>query len=340
MNLPLVSVIIPLYNSAKYIKETIESALNQKYSEIEVIIIDDGSTDRSAEIVKGLNDRRIIYIYQQNKGVSLARNKGILASRGKYIALLDHDDLWLPEKLEKQIPILDGNPEIGLVYSDSYKINPEGGILGKLFEEVKPCRGNVFPELFLGNFIPCLTAVVRKTVLDKVGVFNHHFSIAEEYDLFLRIARFFKVEYVDLPLAKYRVHSGNLSRNSSLLFREQFEILEKCLKRYPELKDILKGKLYPPPPSSPSRGEEIGRGNFEIPYNKIRRRFAKLHYSLGRTYQMQKEFSQSRKEFLKAIRLGPFNLKAEIFWLLSLLRIAVPERKIFLEKIWLTKTFY
>ena len=217
---------------------------------------------------------------------------------------------------------------------------PMTEIIGRVFEDVKPCRGNVFPELFLGNFISCLTAVVRKTVLDKVGVFNHHFSIAEEYDLFLRIARFFKVEYVDLPLAKYRVHPGNLSRNSSLVFREQFEILEKCLKRYPELKDILKGKLYPPPPSSPSRGEEIGRGNFEIPYNKIRRRFAKLHYSLGRTYQMQKEFSQSRKEFLKAIRLGPFNLKAEIFWLLSFLRIAVPERKIFLEKIWLTKTFY
>ena len=91
-------------------------------------------------------------------------------------------------------------------------------------------------------------------------------------------------------------------------------------------------KLAPSPPSSPSRGEEIGRGNFEIPYNKIRRRFAKLHYSLGRTYQMQKEFSQSKKELLKSIRLYPLNIKAYLFWLLSLLGIAIPEKRKFLRR--------
>ena len=340
MNNPQVSVVIPTHNRSKLIKETIESVLSQTYKEFEIIVVDNGSTDDTREVVCSIDDERIRYYYQENTGSpTKPRNRGIQLAKGKYIAFLDSDDLWLPEKLEKQIPILDNHPEVGLVYSDAYKVD-SGEIIGRVFEDVKPCRGNIFPELFLGNFISCLTVVVRKTVLDKVGIFNPDFAIAQDYDLFLRIARFFKVEYVDLPLAKYRVHPGNLSRNSSLVFREQFEILEKCLKRYPELKDILKGKLYPPPPSSPSRGEEIGRGNFEIPYNKIRRRFAKLHYSLGRTYQMQKEFSQSRKEFLKAIRLGPFNLKAEIFWLLSLLRIAVPERKIFLEKIWLTKTFY
>ena len=132
---PTVSAIILTYNRANLIEKAIKSVLKQTYQDFEIIVVDDGSTDNTGEIIRGFKDKRVKYIkkYKENKGSSVARNIGIKVARGKYIALLDSDDEWLPEKLDKQIKILqDGSPELGVVYSNSYYIDENGKNMNKL----------------------------------------------------------------------------------------------------------------------------------------------------------------------------------------------------------------
>lgn len=152
--MPKVSVIIPVYNCENFIEETLKSVLSQTYKDFEVIVVDDDSKDRTGEIVNVIKDKRIVYIHQENGGVSMARNNGILNSKGEYIALLDHDDLWLPEKLERQMPTLESNSKIGLVYSDCHIVDSKGRITGRSFKDHPPHRGNIIPDLFLGFLRP------------------------------------------------------------------------------------------------------------------------------------------------------------------------------------------
>jgi len=212
--MPRVSVVIPVYNAERFVSETIESIISQTYSSWEVVAVDDGSKDRSLEILRGFERRmpeKIRVISQKNSGVSMARNAGIGVSRGEYIAFLDQDDLWMPKKLEKQVPLLDSNRELGLVYSDAYIVWEREGRTRTAFSILKPFRGRVFERLILENFIVVSTAVVRKDAVDRVGAFNHKYRISEDYDLFLRIADQFHVDFVDEPLAKYRIHGANVT---------------------------------------------------------------------------------------------------------------------------------
>ena len=245
--MPKVSVIIPVYNAEKFISETIESVIAQTYQDWEIIAVDDGSTDKTLEILKEHEkklSKKLRVITQKNSGVSIARNTGVAAANGEYIAFLDHDDLWMPRKLEKQVKLLDSNRTLGLVYSDSYQIDGAGNLKkDTFFHSTKPFRGNVFNELFYINFIPCLTAVVRKEVLDKVGPFNPKYNIAEEYDLFLKIAERWPVDFIEQPLAKYRFHAGSFSKNIDISVYEDFQIIEYWLKKKPHLKKELKYKI-------------------------------------------------------------------------------------------------
>jgi glycosyltransferase involved in cell wall biosynthesis len=248
---PKVSVNICCYNSEKYIKETIQSVLDQTFNDFEVIIIDDGSRDKSAEIIKSFSDQRLKYYYQNNQGLSSSRNRAIELSGGEYIALLDHDDLWNPNKLEKQIALFEKNPELALVFSNCYIISADGTISGTYFDINSPARGKVFDQLILRDFIPCLSAVIRKAVLIKTGLFRLDFKMAEEYDLFLRISKIAPIDYVDEPLASYRWHENNLScNNPHRINRECVKIMDDWLKRIKEnrserklYKIILKNKL-------------------------------------------------------------------------------------------------
>lgn len=242
--MPKVSVIIPIYNAEKFISKTIESVIAQTYPDWEIIAVDDGSTDKTPAILneyKKKLSKKLRIITQKNSGVSIARNTGIAAAEGKYIAFLDHDDLWTPEKLEKQVKLLDSNKELGLVYSDSYVIDGAGNLKkDTIFHGVKPFRGNVFNKLFYNNFIPCLTVVTRKEVLDKVGLFNLEYKIAEEYDLFLKIAERCSIDFIEQPLAKYRIHGESFSKNIEIAVDEDFQIITYWLKKKPDLKKELK----------------------------------------------------------------------------------------------------
>ncbi len=240
----LVSVNIPCFNSAKFIGETLKSVLNQTYTDFEIIVMDDGSTDGTGRIVNSLRDSRIKYFYKANEGLSETRNKGILASAGKYIAFLDHDDIWLPQKLEKEMAILETG-DAGLVFSDCYI--SRGGIREKMtyFDRCKPKRGLVFEDLLFdsSNFIPLSTVVMRSDIFKDIGYFKKEFKIGEEYELFLRAAHKYKFDYVDEPLAEYRIHENNFSARKELFIKEAFDILEFWKKACPELLDRNKERF-------------------------------------------------------------------------------------------------
>jgi len=189
--MPRVSVTIPVYNAERFISETIESVISQTYTDWEIVAVDDGSKDGSLEILRAFEKRlpeKIRVFSKKNSGVALARNTGIEGSKGEYIALLDHDDLWMPGKLERQVKLLDSNKEIGLVYSDAYLFRERESRTRTAFSTLKPFRGRVFDKLLWENFIVVSTAVIRREAFNKVGMFDPKYRICEDYDLFLRVA--------------------------------------------------------------------------------------------------------------------------------------------------------
>lgn len=211
MKIPKVSVIIPAYNSELYIREAIESALAQTYKDLEIIVIDDDSTDKTGQIAKSFGSGLTYIRHNHNRGPSAARNTGIKHVNGEYIAFLDSDDIWLPNKIQEQIKLLENNKDIALVYSDGYRVNLSGLEMGLLFNIVKPYRGFVFEELILDNFIPTSSVIVRKDILNEVGTFNDRFLISQDFDLYLRIAESYEIDFVDAPLFKYRIYPDSAS---------------------------------------------------------------------------------------------------------------------------------
>jgi len=223
-NPPLVSVVIPCYNAAPWIRQTVESALGQNYSAVEVIVVDDLSHDDSRAILRSFQDRIRLIENPVNLGVSASRNAAVAAARGAYIAFLDHDDLWHPDKLKRQMELFARDESLGLVFSDAY-YETLTGKRWRSFEVDAPARGRVFGKMLYHNFVLCLTTIVSKRALDQIGLFNGEFRCAEDYDLFLRVAEQFAVDYVDAPLATYRIHDKNFSRQLDVCFGEWMQIL-------------------------------------------------------------------------------------------------------------------
>lgn len=211
--MPTVSVIIPTYNNKDMVVDAIESVLAQTCKDFEIIVVDDGSTDETGELLAKYTNR-IIYIYQKNSHISVARNNGFRASKGKYIAQLDADDLWLPEKLDKQIVEFERHPEAGLVYCDSYICN-----YGKEDDRqitfsrhyIKPREGNVFPYFFKANPLCTSSAVIARDVWEKAGGLDESLRGGQDAEFFMRISAFAPVYYCPEPLMIYRKHSANTS---------------------------------------------------------------------------------------------------------------------------------
>ncbi len=240
-----VSVIILTYNRADRLTEAIESVLNQTFRELELIIVDNYSSDNTQSAVKAFHDERIRYFKNENRGfLGINRNFGIEKSKGEYIAFLDDDDLWLPEKLEKQVELMDSNKELGLVYTDCYIMDDSGSLQEKSYFSYRgPVRGAVLKGLLQENTIAILTAMVRKIALDKVGGFNTKYIIAQDYDLWLRIAQQYPIDFINEPLAKYRVHLGAASlKNHIINYKEDLQIRGYWLKKNPGLKKELGGR--------------------------------------------------------------------------------------------------
>ncbi|MBU0636705.1 glycosyltransferase [Patescibacteria group bacterium] len=217
-----ISVIIPTYNSARYIKEAIDSVLTQTLLPFEIIVINDGSTDNTEQIIASYIELgKIIYIKKKNNGTASARNVGIKNAKGELIAFLDADDVWLPEKLAKQIPLFNDS-NIGLVYSRRSFLHNH-----KLAEELL-YAGIITKELIKNNFITNSSVIIRKAICDKIGLVREEkrFMAIEDYDFWLRASTVCQFEYVNNGLVYYRIHSNQTSNI------HYFFILKNIIKLY------------------------------------------------------------------------------------------------------------
>lgn len=256
---PLVTVVVPVYNGEKYLADTLRSVLEQSYNTLEIIIINDGSTDKTESIIKTFcqKDPRIRYFYQSNSGLSSARNTGIKMASGRLISFIDADDLWMKDKLGKQVALIENNKieeDIGIVYCDNIFINESGEQIHDpdLFRLRPEIQGFVYEKLILANLV-CgsgSAVLLPKKIFDSVGNFDALLPTCEDWDMWLRIAKKYQLKYVYEPLVKIRVHHGQMQSSSDRMFYGRIALLSKHLNIEPtesrfinELKSILKKSL-------------------------------------------------------------------------------------------------
>ncbi|MBI4355948.1 MAG: glycosyltransferase [Candidatus Omnitrophica bacterium] len=226
---PKVSVVVPTYNRAHLIPEALESIWAQTYRDLEVIVVDDGSTDDTREILRPWWPR-LRYIYQPNQGCAAARNRGISLARGTYVAFLDSDDRWLPDKLAQQVAWLEAHSKAGLVYSRLWRY-----VLGRDAErEICPRE---LPATFLdvlrgSGFIPTSTVMVRRRCLEAVGLFDVSLPVAEDWDLWLRIARRYPIAALPAVLAEHREHATNITKDLAKVYEGYWRFYAKAVRLY------------------------------------------------------------------------------------------------------------
>jgi glycosyltransferase involved in cell wall biosynthesis len=229
--MPKVSVITAAYNHVGFVRQSVESVLNQTYKDFEHIVVDDGSTDGTAEVLQSFGSQ-IKYIRQRNCGTHAAINRGIRESAGGYIAIVDSDDAWLPQKLERQMSAIDRNPTAGMVYSRAYFIDQAGEVRNN-----EPAGRDVgdldcaYEHILRDNCIPVVTAVIRRECLDDVGFFDERLKALSDWEFWLRLALKWKIVFVPEVLALYRVHGHNtfpeLDRSGQVA-RERLSIMKEA----------------------------------------------------------------------------------------------------------------
>lgn len=270
-----VSVIIPTFNCSRYICGAIQSVLNQTYNDYEIIVMDDGSTDDTRKVLEQFKNK-MTYFYQKNKGVSSARNEAIKLSQGDLIAFLDCDDRWLPSKLATQVKYMIDNPDVAMIHSNVAFVTDNYVMRERLDHIVKRHKGfDIFEELYLGNFINTSTVLLRRNCLETVGLFDEELPLAQDYDLWLRIAAKFNVGYQDIVTAHYRFHDANISKNTTAQTTEVLHILRKIEEIHPEMVK-------------------------KIDRRKRENRHFRLNYSLAYAYFSRYKLAMARHYFLNA----------------------------------------
>lgn len=238
---PVFSIVICCYNSENYIKETIDSVINQSFKEWELVIINDGSTDKTEEIVKEYIDQgiNINYRYQQNKGFASGRNKAFEIANGKWIGIIDHDDLCLPNRFEEHYKDISKNLDADLFFSDAYHIDENGSELKKHFDIYNPKEGILKKKasmnelLAKGCYINSQTVVVKKEAALSIGMFNEKYKYIVDYDFFLRLSDHYNIHCNNLPLSKWRSHPGQATKNlyMTVLYEHLLIYMKYFLKR-------------------------------------------------------------------------------------------------------------
>ncbi|NDJ62769.1 MAG: glycosyltransferase, partial [Chloroflexi bacterium] len=224
--MPTVSVIIPTYNRAQLAREAVESVLAQTYQDFEIIVVDDGSTDDTAEVLAAYSDR-IRYIRQDNSGVSAARNHGMRLARGSYIAFLDSDDLFLPNKLAVQVSYFEDHPNVAMTYTAYISVD----------ENLQPLNthpAREYPgghkEMLIACTIATPTVMFRRSILDALEPFDEHMHLAEDIDLWVRIATRYAFATIQEPLTYVRIHSGGTPRDPEEILNAYMYLFEKSFK--------------------------------------------------------------------------------------------------------------
>lgn len=282
---PRVSVVIPTYNRAHFLRECIGSVLVQSFRDFEVIVVDDGSTDDTRRIVSGFPVR---YIYQENGGAPAARNKGLRLARGEYIIFLDSDDVMIQGAVGKGVAVLEKHPEVGFSYGQAYSMDERGRIIGLRKQRLRvSCirQGREeLGDLIFGNHILSPTVMIRRKCLEEMGGFDPTFRFgSQDFELWVRLAQRHAVAYIAKPLAKSRVHAQSItsSRTPEEMEQTQSLILESIF-----------------------NDQELGRflsAHRPIAYSHLYLRLAEHAYSLG-------QMRTARKYLFKAMKSSPVRL--------------------------------
>jgi glycosyltransferase involved in cell wall biosynthesis len=275
-NKPTVSIIIPTYNRRQLIARSIKSVLNQTYRDFELIIVDDGSTDDTSEVVAGFNDERIRYIRcEENRGEAAARNTGIKTARYDYIAYQDSDDEWLPEKLARQMELLeDAPPRLGVIYTGFWKTENHRRTYVP-FSWVSQKNGDIHKELLKGNFIGSPVVLIKKECFNKVGLFDENLRNLVDWEMWLRISKHYHFRCVDEPLVVAHYDLGNVSDNPGSLIDAMVLVLEK------------------------------NRDEFEAE----KRLLARHWINIGNLLVAKGETKKGRRYIIDALRLYPFSIR-------------------------------
>jgi len=226
MDKPLVSVIVPCYNHEKYIEQCILSIVNQTYTNIQLIVIDDGSKDKSFDVISGLKNKyNFVAEKQQNIGLSKTINKALKQYvEGKYVIIIASDDYMLSDRIEKQVKYFEENQHLGFVFGKAHAVNDEGDILGVFPNvEIQECT---FSSLMLINYVPAPCAIIKREVYDVVGIYDEE-NYIEDWDMWLRIADKYSFNFINEYVACYRTHGTNISRNYIKMAEAKKSILIK-----------------------------------------------------------------------------------------------------------------
>lgn len=290
---PLVSVIIPCFNSEKWIIETLDSVYGQTYSNIEIIIVDDGSTDNTRNLVNNYG-KDIVYLHQENKGPSAARNFGIQNAKGQYVAFLDSDDIWESHKLLEQVSFLEKNRDVALVFSNVKVVDEKGNYLYTHHNQVPSEKRAVITAFFMGKIgMNTPTIVATKAAVDSIGGFDESLPMREDHYFLMCMADKYNIKHFKEPLVRRRVNQGSLS--DSVEVGRAFDLFEpfvdKSIKQFPYL---VKYRRYA---------------------------LAKINMAAGTGHWKNEEFNKCSKHILSAIYLDPFKIRNYIFVFFSLLRI-------------------
>jgi glycosyltransferase involved in cell wall biosynthesis len=282
---PLVSVIIPTLDRPEYLAAAVNSVLRQRAQDFEVLVVDDGSTADLRPVLEALDDGRIRYFrHESNRGEAAARNTGIVNARGAYLAFLDDDDEWLPDKLRLQLELFSRCPDtVGCVYGGHEAFRARDGQV--VSRQIPTKRGDLSRELLQANVLgPPSTVVLTRACLDRVGPFDEAIGFGVDYDLWIRVAQIYHFDFVPDIVTRYTVHRGQMSSDPFVIAKGHADLLRKYASRL-----------------------RWGR-----------RRKGMIHYAIGRQLCLHGNAAEARKAFLKALRFDPLQVRAYVYLVVSL----------------------
>lgn len=291
--MPKVSVLLTCYNHLEFLGPCVDSIRGQTLGDFEVIAIDDGSSDGTREWLLSQPDLKILF-NESNLGTYASLNRGLAECAGEYVAILNDDDLWAPEKLRAQVELMESDPSIGLCHTDGWFIDGqgnrlEGSPLG--FEFPRTLKGNVLTALLYANKIIASAALVRRECFERLGGFNEEYFGSGDWEMWLRIAAAYPVGYVDLPLTFYRVHGANASHKLERIWQDD-ERLRKWI-----------------------RSQYASYGQMGLDGHDLRNAMAHNEACLGTVCKLNGKPAEARRAYARSIRMSPGRWKSYVRWL-------------------------
>ncbi len=292
--MPKVSVLLTCFNHIAFLPEALDSIRLQTFSDFEIIAIDDGSTDGTRDWLNENAKDCILIFNEENLGTYGSLNRALSQASGEFIAILNDDDVWLPDKLSRQIELFEANDKIGLIHTDGHFIDGEGleiegSPLG--FDFPKTETGNVLQALLYQNKIIASASLIRKECFDRLGGFNDAYFGSGDWEMWLRIAEEYVVGYVSEELTKYRVHGANASHKLDRIWQDDQRLREWIRTRY----DTYRTKGFDP--------------------SELTKAIAHNEACLGTIYTLNGSPSKGRSAYSSSIRLAPLRFKSYLRWI-------------------------